>query len=150
MKSLTWDFLTICQGDSEGWAVWHQAGGNQVVVLGGTKIPNGIRGSGVLHSREQHFGVPAERGKLRQRWGRLVSPQDGQLWDPGTGPGEPEQGAAVTVVPQRAGQCPTDGHGRSWWPEWFSSGHRAWIQQGCRGASCSLTHVLAAGDKTSC
>lgn len=54
------------------------AGGNQVVVLGGDKkIPAGIRGSGVLHRREQQFGVPAEREKLRHRWGRLTSP----LWE---------------------------------------------------------------------
>lgn len=71
MKSVLWGFLPICHRDSEGWPVWHQAGGDQVVVLGGTKIPTGIRESGVLHSREQHRGVPAERGKLRQRRGVL-------------------------------------------------------------------------------
>lgn len=88
MKSVIWGFLLIHHKDSEGRAVWHQAGVSQVGVLGGTKIPTGIRGSGVFHSGEQHAGVPAERGKLKQRWRRFMAPQCGaalglrhQPWD---------------------------------------------------------------------
>lgn len=73
--------------------------GNQAEGLGGTEIPPGIRGSGVLPSRDQHLGVPAGRGKLRPRWGRPIALSVGSL-----GGHSKDQGSAVPTegwtVPQ--------------------------------------------------
>lgn len=83
-------FLLGCHGVPGGWAVWSQAGVNQVDVLGGTKLPAEIRGSLLSDNREQHFGFTAQRGKLRQGWGEA---QDPSVWSTSrTGPRHQSRG----------------------------------------------------------
>lgn len=107
-------------GEPEGQAVRHQAGVNQVDVLGRTKIPAGIRGSLLSHGQDRHFGFTAEKGKLRLRTPRRGA---GPEQDPVTSPAgarerTPSQGkdrrSAVTCG--GVTQCQRDDRGRSRWP----------------------------------
>lgn len=110
-------------GDPEGWAVWSQAGANQIDVLGGTKLPAGIRGSLRTHGGEQLFGFTVGRGKRRQGWGKLTTPWCGAdlEQDLGSSPAAAQEQTLsqskdeLAVLPRGgAQQCPRDDHGRLW------------------------------------